>query len=164
MFFPHVVQLTLGVTNRLIPDSHLSVISETCTLYSTYKIMRDSDVAEFSHLTSLLQSTMTHGCLHVSSSKLASCIALMIHALPNEQVRELLKGEIPSEGEGSLSSCSELQFLDDLCEGAAQLMKQSVEETSENILTQYRDDEGLDRCTWLRENRATQYIRRLFRC
>lgn len=65
------MQLTLGAITTSIPNSHLSIISETCTLYSTYKIMRDNTAAEFSHLTSLLQSTMTHGCLHVSPSKLA---------------------------------------------------------------------------------------------
>lgn len=85
--------------------------------------------------------------------------------LPDEQVRELLRGQTPPEG-GSAEGpvCSELQFLDHLCESASQLIKQSVEETAEKILTRYRGDEGLDRCAWLRDNKATQYIRRLFNC
>lgn len=89
--------------------------------------------------------------------------------LCDEQVRELLRGQTPTRsgsGEGASTSCSELEYLEDLCESTAQLikMKKSVEETAATILTQYRGDEGLDRCSWLHSNSASQYIKRLFNC
>lgn len=67
-------------------------------------------------------------------------------------------------GEGPADSCSELQYLDTLCASAAQVMKKSVQETAGNILSHYENDEHFDKCLWLRDNRATQYIRDLFNC
>jgi hypothetical protein len=131
-----------------IPNSNLSVISGTCTLFSVYNILRDSNETEFSQLTLLLHSTLTHGCFHL---------------------RDLLRRETsePTEASGeepATISCSELQFLDTLCSSASEVIKQSIVEIAGKILNTYRRDENLDRCKWLHSNMATQFIKNLFHC
>ena len=142
-------------------------------LFSTYKTMRESDIAEFPYLTSLLQSTMIHGCFHVSYS-----LFFISHGNTNItlfytlflQVRDLL-GQPPAvltaeegSGKGPVDSCAELQYLDTLCSNAAQTIKQSVVETARNILNTYIDDENFNTCTWLHDNKASQHLRNLFSC
>lgn len=67
---------------------------------------------------------------------------------------------MPTEGSGEVAvdSCSELQYLDTVCVSA------SVEEAAKEILNEYMNDEHFNKCRWLRDNRAAQYIRNLFRC